>query len=371
MRPIAFRAVCLSVFLVSADPAAGQLAVSPPVLDFGDRGHHETPSDFLEIRNEGTEPLAIREVRQSCSCITLDSAAAKAPIPPGGSVKLQVHMASGRAIGKLEKHIDILPVDPRVRPVRVAARMRVFDGFSQDPLDLRFDGIVGGPPITRSFEVRRPGDAGAAAGPPFSLEAGAVKESFGASPRAVPHFTAKVVDVPGGKRVDVTLGPTHPEGRVYGNLECKLEGKLLVVPITGEVFRGIKVVPTYFNFNRVVAGDPSTLLEESVLTSTDGRPFRITGMAVKFTRRPVDDAQVAVEDVPRGGTAEAGAPEHTLRARISGGAKPPRDASFSGTVTVTTDHPEKPQVVVNFFGFFAEGKVKVSGSGSGAEPQRK
>ena len=41
------------------------------------------------------------------------------------------------------------------------------------------------------------------------------------------------------------------------------------------------------------------------------------------------------------------------RARIVAPGGFPAGGSFSGKVTVTTTHPEKPQVELGFFGFFA------------------
>ncbi len=166
------------------------------------------------------------------------------------------------------------------------------------------------------------------------------------------HLTAKVTDIPGGKRIEVTLQPSHPEGRIWGNLEARLDGKLLLVPVVGEMFRAIKIVPTYFNFSRVSADDPASFVEESVFTSTDGRTFKILSMTPKFTRTTGPEVRLEVEEKP---AAAAPGLEHVLRARISGGEKHP-PGSFSGTVLVKTDHPEKLEVTLNFFGFFAEPK---------------
>jgi hypothetical protein len=213
--------------------------------------------------------------------------------------------------------------------------------------------------VQQSFVLQRAGAA------PFTLEVAGVKEAVGAAPRPNPHFSARVADVPGGKQVNVTLAPGQPEGRFAANLECKVDGKLLLVPITGEVFRGIKVVPNYFNFNRVATDDAGSYLEESVLTSADGRPFRVLSFDARFTRNPVADAAIAFEAVPRGAAKDAPATEHVIRAHLSGGARPPKNASFSGTVRIATDHPEKRELTLNFFGFFAEARALPGGPGAG------
>lgn len=157
-------------------------------------------------------------------------------------------------------------------------------------------------------------------------------------------------DIPGGKRIEITLKPTHPEGSIRASLEARIDGKLLVVPVAGEMFRWIKIVPTYFNFSRVAPDDPASYVKESLLTSVDGRPFKVLSMTPKLTRGG-SDIRLALTE--RSASAGSSGLEHLLNARISGGAKA-GDGSFSGTVLVKTDHPEKPEITLNFFGFFAE-----------------
>ena len=363
--------------LAAASTLHAQVKVTPAFVDFGYRGHNERPLETLLIENKGPAEVTIRELKPSCSCLTVEPAVIAAPIPAGGSVTVKIGMSSGRAMGILEKHLTLVTSDARVRPVEVPIRMSVFEGFSMEPYDVHFDGVVGGAPVTMTVDVTW----SARGRPPrtFTLEPGVVKD--GRSGRPSEHFESKVVDVPGGKRIELTLKPTYPEGHILGNLETKLDGRLFIVPIGGEMFRGIKVVPTYFNFNRVLADDPSTFVEESVLSATDGKAFRILGITSQVTQPKDGSVKIEVEDLPRGEGAskEKGSVEHVLRARVSraaaaaaagAGEKPsagrPEEKaasltlSFSGSVTVTTDHPEKKTVTLNSFGFFDDTKRKDS-----------
>lgn len=338
-----------AVLSLTAAPLAAQLRLSPSTLDFGERGHEERPTLSLVLENTGTEPLVVAALKPNCSCITVSPASLSGAIPPGGSEEVLVSMSSGRAIGILEKRLEVLVAEGRPPSYSLPLVMRVHDGFQVEPHDLRFDGVVGGEPLTRSVEVKRrkgPRDA------PFKLEAEGVK---GAGPRdggMARHFRWSVADTAGGKRVDLVLEPTHPEGRIWGSLLLKLDGRPLVVPVAGEMFRSIKVVPTYFNFSAVSAGDPGSFREESVLTSADGRPFRILEVKPEFTRKPGEETGIEVFEVSPSAGLEA--IQHVLRARIVKGSKPlGGDAYFSGKVIVKTSHPEKPEITFTFMGFFA------------------
>jgi hypothetical protein len=327
-----------------------QIAASPSVIDFGERGHNERPRATLTIENRGREPVQVRGIQASCGCIEVSPAAIPRPIPPGGSERIEISMGSGRAMGTLEKHVTILTNDLALPSTVVPVRMRVFPGFEMEPRDLRFDGVVGGKPIAKTLDVVYKGPGGSAKR--FELSVDAVK-SAGASPIESPHFRAKVSEFPGGKRIELTLLPTHPEGRIWANLEARLDGKPLVVPVAGEMFRGILVVPTYFNFSRVSVEEPDSFVEEVSLSSTDDRKFKILSMTPTFRAASPKDTRLELE--LRDGKVGVEAQRHVIRARIAppaGWAPTASQGSFSGQVSVKTDHPEKPEVTLSFFGFF-------------------
>jgi hypothetical protein len=343
--------IAVALSLAVAPAALAQVKVTPGFLDFGERGHMEKPSAEIVLENGSQKPLTIWEMKPTCGCIQLEPPALVNVIPPGGSAKVKVSMGSGRAMGSLDKSIEISTSDPATPRLTIPAKMRVFTGFVSAPLDLKFDGVFGGAPVTQSVEVKR---RSAAALQPFTLTVERVVEPSGARPAQTPspYFTHAVSDIPGGKRIDLTLDPKHPEGLIRGEIEARLDGKPFIVPIAGEMFRFIKVVPTYFNFSRVAADDPSSFVRESKLSSTDGRPFKILAAIPTFLRSPDPEVTLAVEVLGEGpGKPAAG---HTLRARIGSGKKALTKGSFSGRVAVRTDHPDRPELTLSFFGFFDE-----------------
>ena len=329
--------------------AGGRLSVSPNALDFGERGHRERPSATLRLSNDGDGPLTIAAIEPSCSCIELRPDRGPAPLTPGKSMEIAVTMGSGRAIGKLEKHITIR-TDGAPGLVRVPVGMRVFDGLSQEPRDVVFEGVVGGDPATRTIDLvwsrgRSRPDA------QFAVEQviGAYQRDDVTGPIGR-FFSHRVEPIANGWRLLISVLPEHPEGRIGATVSCRLGGKTLEIPVRGEMFRGVLVSPTSINFSRVDVNERETFVEEIRLAATDGRPFavlastvavaprtRIPGLDLAFTPRPVDDGRSWILE---------------FALRVPGPVWP--RGSFSGTVTLATDHPEKPAIELPFFGFFRE-----------------
>jgi hypothetical protein len=337
--------------LLAARPAAAQLGSTPQAIDFGEQGHYANPSAELVLENQGPQPVRIEKIHPTCSCITVTPPSLALPIPPGGSARLSVSMNGGRAMGTLRKHVEVTPAGARAPALRVPVSMRVFDGYNMEPREgYHFAGVVGGEPVSMTVRLSPRGE-GKRAGP-MDLKDPEVMVRRGANTVSSPDLKAEVVDVAGGRGIKVTLLPTHPEGRVFSELHAVLDGKKLVIPIAGDMFRGIKVEPTYLNFNRVSPDDPSTFVEKNVLTSTDGRPFRIVSLSALFTQRPSEDLRLAL-----GSESESGGARHTVWAALAPGRTLrdiPDSGRLSGKVIIATDHPEKPELTVTFFGFFAK-----------------
>lgn len=347
MRRALFLATTCVVFhgvVFHGDPLHAQLRVSPGRLDFGESGHGEKRRLKLTLENTGKTPLRIVEMKSSCGCTTLQPKRFSKPLAPGSSVRVNVTMSSGRALGTLNKYITIR-TNPGVQPIRVPTLLRVFPGFETRPGQLRFEGEVAGKPVTKTVDVlrRAPGRGGGTFR--FSLEG--VVDARRPRRSLDAHFASRVEDIPGGKRVHLTLKPTHPEGRVSGTLLAELDGKPFHVPVTGHMFRWLKQSPNYFNFNRVDLGKKETLVEESRLIAIDGQPLEIVDTEVTFlSNAGADlDLDITTERLGKGG-------KYRIRVvLLFRGDKKPK-GTFSGKVVVRTDRLEKPEVTYNVFGFF-------------------
>lgn len=354
--------VAVSALTVGSNATAyGQAAlrVEPRALDFGERGHNERPELRLTLKNAGNRPLVISELKSSCSCLTLRPRLLSEPLDPGTARTVKVTMSSGRAMGLLDKYIAIYTGDggggsgggPRRgsgakgKPtVKVPARMRVFNGFDMEPRQVRFEGEVGGNAVTETVDIKW--TARRLAPPKITFEVERVVPWGAAGKSLGKHFLTRVEDIPRGKRLYLTLKSTHPEGRVAANVRARLNGLPFEVSVAGEMFRGIKVSPNHLNFNRVELDDAKTLEQESKLISISGQPFDIREGRARIQRSPDGDLDAEVDWRPvDGGT------KHILRVRLLPGAGR-MEGSFYGTVVLKTDHPEKPELELRFFGFF-------------------
>ena len=350
------KVISLSILLlapVGTGDAADALRVSPLELDFGNRGHGETVPLKLTLENTGKSPLRVEELKPSCGCTKVQPARIPAPLAPGQSVTLTVTMSSGRVFGNLNKYLAIRTENSR-NSIKVPTRMTVFPNFEMRPTELKFEGEVGGRPVTETVDVLGKGPTNGNFR--FSIE-GVVQRvvrrvdvvSGADNERLDRFFDHRVERLPKGFRVHLTLKPTHPEGRLFATLVGKLDGKPLHVPVLGEAFRWLKLSPNYFNFNKV-APSPGTHQQESTLVTIGDRPFNILEVRAEFQRRPDEKLRLDVRNERLDG-----GKRYRLRAilTVPEGMQLKKNASrFSGKVYVLTDHPEKSQVSFNFFGFF-------------------
>lgn len=326
------------------------IKVIPPALDFGERGHKESPRKTVELVNEFPVPIRIPRVKPSCSCIKVSPTRISGTLDPGAVATLTVTMSSGRAFGRLRKHIevDVSGNAKAIGRLRVPVSMSVFANYALEPRELRFEGRFGGSPVTQSVLLRskkkRPGKR-------LDLEFVRIRGRSGRLSSIGTFFKVRISDHPEGATIAATLSPRHPEGRIWGELEARLEGKPLVVPLAGDMFRGILLSPKYFNFNRVETRYQATHVEKTVIQAIDGHAFEILSMTARITRPAAPGFSVELEsDSRKDGL------EHTIRARLVEVDGFPVGGSFSGKVSVKTDHPLKPTLELGFFGFFPKPK---------------
>jgi hypothetical protein len=346
--------LCRSEAPLAAAQAQARLDIQPRFLDFGERGHEETPHGELVITNRGDAALVLTRLEPSCSCIQISPAKLE-PIPPGASRAITVSMSSGRAIGKLVKELRIESNDARAPRVSVPVGMKVLEGFEVEPRELRLTGIIGGAPAEASLDVLyRPAgkakkdDGGAKA--PFELKDIDFRApSYSASKPA--HFKGSAEPIPGGVRVKVTLSPSHPEGRIQSDLRARINGKDLVVPITGEMFAWILVDNTYLNFSQARVDEAESRLRELRLSSTDGQAFQVLRVEEdSSTRRAPDAAPVELKFTVN---SSPNRQAHAIRVEVV--PKDPEKSigrSFFGKLIVHTDHPKKARLTVSYGGFF-------------------
>lgn len=331
--------------------ARSELQVEPAALDFGERGQNERPEAPVQLRNTGTAPILIQDLKKSCDCIALSPPTLPSRIEPGQAVTVLVSMGSGRAMGRLDKSITIRASGAGRPEVSIPVRMRVFEDLEVEPRSIRFEGVLGGKPEKAVVDVKRRRGGRSA---PLELK---VKEVLsGVKSSSGEYLRATQTALPDGQRIVVELDPRHPEGRISAELVALLDQKSLIIPITGEMFAWIKVSPGYLNFSGAREDAPESTRRELLLTSTDGTPFRVLGMESRNQGREKEPVKLELAAEPLDGkhqplpTGAASTTQKVLcRVRRGEGF----GVAFFGRITVRTDHPRKPEVSFSYGGFFA------------------
>src|SRR5437588_11965407 len=102
----------LAVFTLTASLAANRgaadavprLRVTPPEIDLGSRVAGPEVWFGYTLRNEGSAPLEIQDVKPSCGCM---AAQWERTIPPGKETSLRVKMATEDKDGPVLKYVQL------------------------------------------------------------------------------------------------------------------------------------------------------------------------------------------------------------------------------------------------------------------------
>ena len=313
------------------DPDPGPpetLQILPRQVDFGSVGHRTRKSFTFTVENRTRSPVVLARVKSSCDCmkVQFDSRTA---IGPGETREGTVNVRLGRGFGKFDKYIEFIPADADRLRWKIQVRAQFHPGVR--PVDhkssFKLEGGVGVqlPESRDQLILART----RAIGQPIRVE-----ELRASSPHLKVTTSAPAPD---RVRIIVQLAPEHPPGAVRATVTGKVEGLAVEFPVSGQVFQGIRTKPSHFNFSRVQS--PADAERKVELISIDGRPFEIEKIEIKTLRGP----KVTVEVKPRegGGCILVAKPAEPF---------PARDR-LSGKVIIRTDHPDKPVITVNYFGF--------------------
>ncbi len=324
--PVLITAILLAT-IPAARADAAEPTIEPTMVQIGTVGHREQKRVVFRVHNPGPEPLVITNVHPSCSCISVQFD--RSPIAAGAGRDGFADVSFGRGFGNFHKQIDVV-IQGRRDPLTVHLLANFHPGIRTDQLEIVLDGVVGGGGAipTVVYEIR----SVTPKGPPPEVTQVAIGNSE--------HVTAKILE-PGRERVRIEVGiaPEHPEGRIQAELTAQVNGRLVVVPIRGTVYRGIRLDPPQVNFN--VVKTPEDHVERIDLIPVDDLPFQIE--AIRYIPRTASLAiSPRVEKVAR----EGGGWTLILTLDPEQGAQ----GGFGGTLVVDTDHPDKLKLEITVFG---------------------
>jgi hypothetical protein len=326
--------------IANADPS---LQVDPGRIYFKNLGHSERPRQTLTLFNGGDSVLKISAIKPSCDCIKVFPEVI-AEIAPGSSADIEVTMNSGRQMGEVKKKLRISSNDPAQPELSIPVQMSVFPQFTSRPTmrTFNFNAARGKEPSRASIDVIF------RAGFPqrdFQLVVDSIQGKFGSPGKK--FLAASIAPIDDGKRITVVLDPLHPAGRINAELNARLDGKKLVIPIGGEMQEWIFLEPPRVDLNQLDAKDPRSMERSLTLTSIDDTAFDIKEIrfeeskstkgriAFKFQADPSPDRR-----------------KHVLKVRPAAGKLEKNKRHFSGKIHVTTTHPRKPKITINYFGLF-------------------
>ena len=318
----------LTVLAQDAPTEASQpkAVVAEPVYDAGkvNKGE-EVVHDFV-IRNEGTAPLEIIEVRPACGCTVADY---DATIAPGASGKVHAVIDTTDFAGGISKGMTVLTNDPDNPRIVLTIKTLVEPAIFIRPGYARFiqaqssePGVVEQLIFTADFEDLKITEVKSPY--PFldvDLRPAAEEERMdtGKGAQYVVTLTLDYDAAPVGALAEyVRLTTNHPKQEEVS------------IPISGFVRPMVVLTPDTADFGRIALDDPT---KATVILKNYG--FQ----AIDLSLMP--------ESVPPGVDVEVAAVEEgrVYNVNITLGPELPEGA-FDGVIRLKTDHPKKPVIEI-------------------------
>jgi hypothetical protein len=307
-------------------PVSGQVAVPPAapegphpvmdvaqkILDFGTVSKGQKVKATFEVRNTGTAPLEINQVRPVCGCTV---ASFDHTIPPGGTGKVNAEVDTTGFSGPIAKAVMVFsndPVTPNMNLV-IKADVRAFIEVLPRPLII-FRSILQGEPASEKLTLVT------ADGSDFKVES--VNTGGGPYQVAFRELGEKerIPDRKGSQwLVTVTVPADAPKGMLNQKIVVKTtaaKAPEVTINVQGAVRPVVDVIPAEVNFG-TVTGD--ALVGHNVLVVNNRQ-----GTELQITEAKVDNPNYTTEVVPLAAgqryqvavSLKAGAPKGTQKTNL-------------------------------------------------------
>jgi hypothetical protein len=276
----------------------------------------------FKFKNAGATRLAVERATSSCGCAA--PVLSERELDPGEEASLDVELKSEMAEGPVVRNLMVKSNDPDEPIKRLTIKANIVPKLPVKPKAVYFRKVRKSERPTVNLEV----------GPPKVERISSVEVKS-----TTEHFTHQLLPVDrqeGRYRVEVAIADQVPLGRSAGWLEFFLNGETepcARVRVTAYVVGDIEVEPERLTF-RAQRGAETDLSPLRVTSGTD-TTFRV--LDVKS-----DVPVLRTELVP----IEQGK-QYSVVARLSPDAAA---GQVRGKVTIRTDNPEQPEIVVHVFG---------------------
>lgn len=327
---LALCATLLVAPLAFAADAGRPKAVAPePVKDIGGVAKGEKITHDFEIRNEGTAPLEISEVRASCGCTVAEF---DKTIAPGASGKVHVVVDSTTFAGPIAKGVTVFTNDADTPQIELTVKASVQPVISVKPGYARYI-IVQGEDKQGTIEQT----LWASDGAPMNI----VKVDSPYPFLKVSFREAKGSELaPEGKgkqwRVQMTLDRDAPVGALAEFVRVTTDHpkqKLVEIPISGFVRPVIAVTPPQADFGQIELKEP--FKRALSVRAYSSEPIKVT--SVESSLKGID---AQLESVQEGREYQI---RVTLNPELGKG-------PINGKLTIHTDSPKKPILEVELKG---------------------
>ena len=313
----------------AAEDGAPAAVVVEPVVDAGEVPVGEEVEATFEIRNDGTAPLEITQVRPACGCTVADY---DELIAPGETGRVRATVDTTSILGPNAKAVTVFTNDAASPRIQLTIKSDVRPFLSVEPGYARFTSFV-----------RNEGDQTASqllSAPDFDgLEVLGVESP---QPWIEVEFREAREDERSGEaagrqwRIDVTLTRDAPVGPVADRVLVRTnhpEQETVEIPVSGFVRPVVAVSPSGVDFGRV---DPEEEQQWGILVRNFGSaPLRIEGVS-----SDVAGLRIEVEPIEEG---ERYKLVFTPTADLGEG-------PFDGTVELVTNLPQQPTISVEVRG---------------------
>jgi hypothetical protein len=251
-----------------------KIDIANKIQDFGTVPKGEKITAVFEVKNSGTAPLEITQVRPTCGCTVADY---DRTIQPGGTGKIEARVDTTAFSGPISKAVLVYSSDPTTPQVNlvIKADVRSYIEVRPRPI-LRFNALQGEPATDKVTLVSADGSAFKVTG-----------VDTGGGPYQVSYHELTGDDrLPNEKgsqwEVEVTIPANAKEGMINQKIELKTTSpKAAAVPLTltGIVRPIIQVIPAEVNFG-TVPGDAPVGRNLLVLSNRQGAQLEIKSAEV-------------------------------------------------------------------------------------------
>lgn len=313
----------------AAADGAPRATVPSPILDLGDVVRGETIQADFEIRNEGTAPLEITEVRPACGCTVADY---DDEIPPGGTGRIHAEVETDAIVGPNSKGITVFTNDPSNPRIQLTIKSNVKPFLYVTPGYARFTNFVQSEAAQTLSQTLWADDF-------ENLQVTGVETGN-------PHVTVAYREAREGERepqgvgrqwrIDITLAEDAPPGPLADKVLITTnhpKQKTTDIPVSGFVRPMVAVTPPRVDFGEIPAGSDQ---QWGVLVRNFGeRPLELGTVESE-----IPGVSVEVESVDQGRQYKL---VFTPTAALPKG-------PFAGKVRIHTNLPQVEAIVVDLEG---------------------